>query len=153
MTLTAPAPLCDAGTVELIRVDPETVAAPEIPLYVTVVDPVMKPVPVIDTDVSPAIGPTAGEMLDNVGTGSYVNEPEALPPGVVTTIETIPGVCLAGVDRIICVVVSVVGVTLVPPTVTVVDPTTYPVPVIVTVSPPISLPEDGSKVVIVGTLS
>src|SRR5262249_17755362 len=71
LTETATVPMPSAGEVAVIDVAEFTVklAAGWPAPKVTVVAPATKPVPVIVTDVPPAIGPEAGLTADTVGTG------------------------------------------------------------------------------------
>jgi hypothetical protein len=59
-------------------------------------------VPVIVTDVPPAVGPDDGDTLLIVGAATYVNAllAVALPPAVVTTTSTAPALPAGVVDVI-----------------------------------------------------
>jgi hypothetical protein len=117
--------------------------------------PVMKPVPVIVTDVPPLVGPVAGEIdvTDGVG-ATYVNWSATtmaeVPAVFVTRTFTTPGVTVAGELAVICVGESTVTpVPAVAPKATV-EPVTNPVPVIVTDVPPTVEPDVGVIDVIAG---
>ncbi len=112
----------------------------------------MKPVPVIVTRVPPAIGPMAGERSDVVGTGRTVKfSSRVVPNGVVADTGSVPAAC-AGVVKINDVPSAATssGVSVIPSNVTVVDPGTKPVPIIVTGKPPPVGPSKGSSDVAVG---
>lgn len=83
-------------------------------------------------------------------------EPDAeVPPAVVTFTVTVPGAWPGAVTRSSVVLTkwTVPGVTVVAPKATVVAPVTKPVPVRVTVVPPVVGPADGVTLVMVGVAS
>ena len=89
---------------------------------VTAVAPV-NPVPVIVTEVPPAVVPDVGETLVNDGAETvYVYVPVAVSPGVVITMLTVPAIP-AGVVAVIDLLLTTVNeVATVPPKVTGVRP-------------------------------
>ncbi len=146
--LTAPA--VPAGVVAVIEVALLTVneVAGVVP-KVTAVAPV-NPVPVMVTEVPPAVVPDVGETLVNDGAEAvYVYVPVAVPPGVVITMLAAPAVP-AGVVAVIDVLLTTVNeVAAVPPKVTEVAPVN-PVPVMVTEVPPAVVPDVGKMLLNVG---
>jgi hypothetical protein len=125
-------------------------AAPALP-KVTAVAPV-RAVPVMVTDVFPAIGPLVGLTAVTVGTGTYVNWSTELvgliPPGFVTVTSTAP--LPAGLVAVICVSELIVKLEAgVAPKLTPVAVLKV-VPVIVTVVPPTAGPEVGLMLETVG---
>jgi len=115
----------------------------------TAVAPV-NPVPVNVTDVPPVTGPETGNTEANTGTGTYVKEiPLLTPPTVVTVTGTVP--VPAGATAVTCVSETTVNdVAAVAPKLTPVA-VDSPVPVRVTVVPPITGPETGKTEVKTGT--
>ena len=72
------------------------------------------------------------------------------PPSVVIIIPTAPAVVRAGVIQVIVVLfTTLIVVAAIPPNVTDVAPVKF-VPVIVTIVPPVVLPDDGEMLVIFG---
>jgi hypothetical protein len=149
-----------AGETAVIWVGESTVTVAARSPKATVA-PVMKPVPVIVTDVPPAVLPVAGLMDSRTGTGAvYVKSSAAapwtpagteLPPDVVTTTLTSPGVIVAGLVAVTCVgdtTTTFVAGSI--PNFT--DaPDTNPVPVMVTGVPPDVGPDVGDTDDTVGT--
>jgi hypothetical protein len=119
------------------------------------VAPVTKFVPVTVTLVPPRLPPVAGEMFEIVGAGRgvYVNAFAAMPvcvSGFATAIATAPVAAPAGVVAVMLVALATeTPVAVTPPMVTV-APATKPVPVIVMLVPPPTLPEVGAALVTVG---
>nr|WP_256972820.1 hypothetical protein [Saccharibacillus sp. O23] len=115
------------------------------------VDPAVNPVPVIVIVVPPAAGPDVGLTLAIIGAAVYVKAPlaVAVPPAVVTLTPTAPAVP-AGVVAVICVEESTVIAVAAFPPIVIVDPAVNPVPVIVIVVPPVSGPDVGLTLAIVG---
>ena len=108
-----------AGVVAVIEVALLTVnEVPGVVPKVTAVAPV-NPVPVMVTEVPPAVVPDVGETLVNDGAEAvYVYVPVAVPPGVVITMLAAPAVP-AGVVAVIDVLLTTVNeVAAVPPKVT-----------------------------------
>jgi hypothetical protein len=149
--VTAPADL--AGLTAVIEVDEVTlklVAAVEPKL--TAVAPV-KLVPVMTTEVPPAVGPAVGVKLVMVGTGTNVKllDEVAVPPAVVTEIVTAPADS-AGETAVIEVAdVIEYDAAAVEPKLTAVVPEKL-VPVMTTAIPPVVGPLVGVKLVMVGAL-
>src|SRR5208283_4001145 len=112
----------------------------------------VNPVPVTVTVVPPATGPAAGVTPVTVGTGSYVNWSDAevalVPPGVVTVTSTVP---VPAGDFMVREVGEAMSrpVPAVDPNLTDVAPV-KPVPVTVTVVPPVRGPAPGVMPVTVG---
>jgi hypothetical protein len=113
-----------------------------------------KLVPVIVTDVPPAVGPDDGLTLVIAGAGLYVNSSDGVvdddpPVGVVTVMSSVPGLA-AGEVAVIWVAESTVNeVAPVAPNLTALAPVRL-VPVIVTVVPPAAGPDDGLTFVTLG---
>src|SRR5271166_1270298 len=118
------------------------------------VEVLVKPVPVIATDVPPVCGPSSGSSAVTDGTGSYVKRsagPVAvMPPGVVTVTSTVPAAAAAGEVAVICVGDSTcTAVASVEPKLTV-ELFVKWVPVILTSVPPVSGPSAGWMLATVG---
>jgi hypothetical protein len=111
----------------------------------------MKLVPVIVTEVPPAVGPVFGTTELTVGAPAYVNWSAPLvglvPPGVVTVTSTTP--LPAGLVAAMCVGSVTLKEAAVPPNVTAVAPVKL-VPVIVTGVPPEVDPVPGDTEDMVG---
>jgi len=154
VTTTLVAPLACCGVVAVIEVALTTVLPTVTPPMVSVA-PVTKFVPVTVTLVPPRLAPVAGETFESVGAGRgvYVNALAAMPlcvSGFETAIATAPVEAAAGVVAVMLVALAtVMPVAATPPTVTV-APLTKPVPVIVMLVPPPTLPEVGEALVTVG---
>ena len=131
-----------------------TLAAVVVP-NLTVVFPGMKPVPVIATELPPAVVPTSGTKLVTVGgvTNVKFTLEVAVPPGVVTGTETVPAGLALVTTVIFVVLVTRTVVSFFVPKCTVVAPVTKPLPVIVTVVWPKVGPSVGVILVMVGTTS
>src|SRR6478735_5284050 len=118
----------------------------------TAVAPV-KPVPVIVTEVPPAVGPEFGLTLVTVGAATNVNwslaEVALVPPVVVTVMSTVPAAWAGDVAVIDVALLTVNVVAAVAPKLTAVAPVN-PVPVMVTDVPPAVGPELGLTLVTVG---
>jgi hypothetical protein len=153
VTVTSTAPAVWGGDVAVIWVSESTLkpAAGVVP-KVTAVAPV-KSVPVMTTDVPPAVGPEFGETELTVGSAMNVNwsagEIAEVPPTVVTVTSTVPAE-LAGE-----VAVTSVSESTVKPAAGVVPKVTAaaslkPVPEIVTEVPPAVGPEVGAIELTVG---
>jgi hypothetical protein len=110
-------------------------------------------VPVIVTDVPPAVGPDVGLMLVTAGRGgeTYVNSAASrladVPPAVVTFRLTV--LVPAGAVTVMVVAVSVRMVAVLAPKCTDVAPSRF-VPVMVTTVPPAAGPDVGVLFVTVG---
>jgi len=152
VTVTVAAPAVCAGVVAVICVALATTTFVAALLPNVTVAPDAKFVPVIVTDVPPAVGPLFGEMLLTVGTTTYVYPFAKLPtsaPGFVTVTVTAPAVP-AGVVVVICVALTTTTfVAALLPNVTV-APVTKFVPVMVTAVPPNVVPVLGDTLVTVG---
>jgi hypothetical protein len=153
VTTTSRAPAVPAGVVALSDVELlNTTPVADAPPTVTVA-PDWKPVPVIVIDVPPLTGPELGDTVVTVGSALYVNafvfvtEPVS---GFVTTTFLAPAVPAGVVAVIVVEFTTVTPVADAPPTVTV-APVWKPVPVIVIGVPPVTNPELGDTVVIVGS--
>ena len=150
VTTTLTAPAAWAGVVAVIvvlltNVTPVAAAPPTL-----AVAPDRNPVPVIVTAVPPLVVPVLGVIDDTVGAGFppvgavYVNPPLKVPlllSGFVIVTSTGPA-GWAGVVAVIVVLVTVTSVGAAPPSVTV-APDANPVPAMVTVLPPLVVPEVG----------
>ena len=153
VTTTLAVPAEPAGVTAVIEVElTNTTLVAADPSMVTVA-PVIKPVPVIATDVAPKVEPELGESETTVGaTTAYEYNAVPVPVnrfGFVTTISLAP-TAPVGVTAVND--VELTNTTLVaaePPTVTV-APDTNPVPVIVTAVPPAVEPLTGDTEVTVG---
>src|SRR6478735_9103093 len=134
--------------VALLTVNEAAAVAPKL----TAVAPV-NPVPVIVTDVPPAVGPLVGLTLVTVGAAKNVNWSLALvalvPLGVVTVMSTVPALCAGDVAVIDVALLTVNEAAAVAPKLTAVAPVN-PVPVIVTDVPPAAGPLVGLTLVTVG---
>ena len=153
VTVMSTVPAVCAGEVAVIDVALFTVNdAAAVAPKLTAVAPV-KPVPVIVTDVPPAVGPLVGLTLVTVGPLTNVNwshAPVALVPlGVVTVTSTVPAVCAGEVAVIDVALFTVNDAAGVAPNCTAVAPV-KPVPVIVTDVPPAVGPLVGLTLVTVG---
>ena len=152
VTVTSTVPAAPAGAVAVIEVSeltvkPSAFAAPNF----TAVAP-KKPVPVIATDVPPAVGPAVGDIDVTVGAATYVYWSAAVlvdvPPAVVTLISTVP--VPAGAIAVIEVSeLKLKPVASVAPNFTEVTPV-KPLPAIVTDVPPAVGPAVGEIDVTVG---
>jgi hypothetical protein len=137
--------LSELGVNEVAAVDPKSTA-------VTLV----KPVPVIVTEVPPATGPTEGLTPVIAGADAYVNSSAELPvadvpPGVFTVTLTGPKTVDAGALVVISPSETIVnGVAAFDPNLTTLAPS-KPVPVIVTGVPPAIGPTAGLMLVTVGS--
>jgi hypothetical protein len=150
VTSTAPDP---AGEVAVIDVALSTVyVLAGVPPKLTAVAPV-KLVPAIVTEVPPAAGPEDGLTRVTVGGATYVYWSLVLvalvPPGVVTVMSTVPA-APAGAVAEIWLDLLTTNVAAVPPKLTPVAPV-KPVPLIVTVVPPVVGPDVGLTLVTDGT--
>jgi hypothetical protein len=135
-------PADSAGDVALQRIVEEQLTdVPAVRPNLAVVEPTTKPVPVTLTAVPPPRGPTLGVTEVTTGATSYVNwsaeDVTEVPPGVVTVMSTVP-IDSAGevaVQRIVD--EQLTDVPAVRPNIAVVEPTTKPVPLMLTtVAPP-----------------
>ena len=115
------------------------------------VAPATKFAPVIVIGVAPVSGPLMGATVAMVGSATYVNPPVlvAVPPTVVTATSFAP-TTPAGVIAVIEVAVATTLVAATPPTFTVVVPVIKFVPVMVNAVAPVSGPDAGNTLVIVG---
>jgi hypothetical protein len=116
------------------------------------VAPAAKFVPVIVTDVPPAVGPLFGDTLPTVGTTTYVNPFARLPPSTpgFVTVTVTPPALPTGVVAVICVPLTTTTlVAALPPNATVAPAAKF-VPVIVTDVPPAVVPVFGDTLVTVG---
>ena len=152
VTVTSTVPAASAGLVAVISVaETITWVAAIVPKSTAVA--VLKPVPMIVTEVPPAIGPAAGLTAVTVGAARAVNwsaeEVVETPPGPVTVMSTVPAGS-TGLMAVICVdettTTLVAGV--VPKSTTGLP--LKPVPVIVTALPPNAYPVAGLTPVTVG---
>ena len=114
----------------------------------------LKSVPVMITNVPPAVGPEVGETELTVGAATKVNSSPALvgevPPGPVTVMSTVPA-GLAGEVAVICVSESTVNEAAgVAPKVTAVAPVKS-APVMTTEVPPAVGPELGTTELTAGS--
>ena len=154
VTVTSTVPAAPAGAVAVIDVEVTTVndvaaVAPNL----TAVTPV-KSAPVIVTLVPPVTGPVAGLMLAMVGAEVYRNwsaAPVALvrllaPVTVMSTVPAAPAGAVAVIDVALTTVNDVAAVTL---NFTAVAPV-KPVPVMVTVVPPVTGPLAGLTLTMAG---
>jgi hypothetical protein len=152
MMTTFAVPAVPAGVVAVTDVSLTTVTLVAcVPPMVTMVAPV-KPLPVIVTEVPPAIGPVAGEMPANVGAGAeYVNAPVPVtaPPGVSMTTFAVPTVPVGVIAVIAVSLTTVTLVACVLPMITAVAPV-KPLPVMVTEVPPAIGPVAGEMPANVG---
>ena len=128
-----------------------TAVAGAVPKSTTVVP--VKPVPSIVTEFPPATRPADGLTLETVGTAMYVNWSPTfaavVPFGVVTVTSTTP-VAPAGACAVIVVALTTVtAVAADVPKCTAVAPVKF-VPVIVTGVPPVTEPNEGLMLAIVG---
>jgi hypothetical protein len=143
-----------AGAVAVIEVGEVTVKVALVVPKSTAVAPV-KFVPVMLTEVPPAAAPETGLTAVTVGGVTYVKPSAALvaevPPEVVTVTSTVPAACVGVVTEQLVVVEQLTPVPAVDPKLTVVAPVTNPVPVMVTVVPPVVAPVLGAIPVMVGT--
>jgi hypothetical protein len=152
VTVTVPAPALPAGVVAVIVVlFTTTTFVAATPANVTVA-PVAKFVPVIVTDVPPAVDPLFGLTLLTAGGARYVNPLAKLPLnplGLVTVTAAAPATPAGVVAVIVVLLVTTTFVAAVPPNVTV-APVAKFVPVIVTAVPPAVVPLFGLTLVTVG---
>ena len=151
VTVTVTGPAVPAGVVAVMLVLLTTVTFVAAVLPKVTVAPEAKLVPVMVTEVPPAVEPLLGLTLVTVGVTTYVNPPVRLPlcPDCVTVTLTAPAL-LAGVVAVM--VVLLTTVTLVAgavPNVTV-APEAKLVPVMVTAVPPAVEPLLGLTPVTVG---
>jgi hypothetical protein len=152
VTVTAPA-LPTAGVAAVIVVLFTTVTPVAAVLPNFTVAPVAKFVPVIVTDVPPAVDPVFGLTLLTVGTTTYVNPLARLPlcdPTLVTVTVTAPALPAGVVAVIVVLFTTVTPVAAALPNVTV-APVAKFVPVIVTDVPPDVEPVLGLTLLTVGT--
>jgi hypothetical protein len=151
VTATVTAPDVPAGVVAVIDVLlTTTTLVADTPPNETV-SPVAKFVPVIVTDVPPAVVPLDGDTLVTVGCATYVNPLVRLPlwPPDVTVTVAAPAVP-AGVVAVIDVLLTTTTLVADPlPNVTVAPEAKF-APVIVTDVPPAVVPLDGDTLVTVG---
>jgi hypothetical protein len=145
VTTTSTTPDVRAGVVAVIVVVLTTlILVAVVPPNVTVASP-EKPVPAIVTLVPPLVAPDAGATLVGAGTVTYVYPPTSVTfsaaESVITT-SMVPSAC-AGATAVMRVAVIVTPVAAAPPKLTVV-PLTNPVPVKVTVVPPVARPDTGA---------
>jgi hypothetical protein len=154
VTVMSAVPAEPAGEVAVICVPLLTVN--EVAVLVPTLTPVapVKLVPVIVTDVPPAVDPEDGLTLDTAGAGSYVNwsalEVALVPPGVVTVTWTVPAMPAGETAEIDVELFTTTPVAALAPKLTV-APETKPVPVIVTDWVPANGPSAGVTPVTVGT--
>jgi len=142
--LTVPAACAGVVAVMVVLLTKFTLVAATPPMLT--VAPDAKALPVIVTDVPPAVEPEFGVMFVTLGPGAdaYVNPFVTVtdcPPGFVTTMFTWPLAWL-GAIALIVVLPTTFAEALVPPKVTV-APVPKPVPEIVTAVPPAVGPEFG----------
>ena len=146
VTVTSTVPAASAGAVAVIAVALLTVTpvAAVVPNFT--VAPARNPVPVIVTLVPPANGPADELTAVTVGTASYVNWSALLvklvTPDCVTVTSTTPADSAGAVAVIEIALFTVTPVAAVLPNLTV-APLTNPVPVIVTLVPPVVGPAVG----------
>jgi hypothetical protein len=150
VTSTAPDPAGEVAVIDVALLNANVLAA--MPPKLTAVAPV-KLVPVIVTEVPPAAGPEDGVIPVTVGGATYVYWSLTLvalvPPGVVTAMSTVlaaPGGAVAE----IWLELLITNDAALPPKVTAVAPV-KPVPLIVTVVPPVVGPDVGLTLVTDGT--
>ena len=152
VTVTVTAPAVPAGVVVVIVVLLTTTtlvaaAAPKV-----TVAPEAKFVPVIVTDVPPAVGPLLGDTLLTVGLTTYVNPLVRLPLWpieLVTVTVTAPAVP-AGVVAVIVVLLTTTTFVAAAPAKVTASPVAKFVHVIVTAVPPVVVPLFGDTLVTVG---
>ena len=147
LTVTAPVPAGETAVIDVAELTVKLAAA--VPPNVTAVAPV-NPVPVIVTLVPPVAGPEVGERPVMVGAGTKVKVPDEMPvPSSVVTL-TVTAPVPAGETAVIDVAeLTVKLAAAVAPNVTAVAPVN-PVPVIVTLVPPVAGPEVGVRPVMAG---
>ena len=114
----------------------------------------VKPVPRIVTDVPPTAGPVAGVVEVTVSPcgALYVNPFDSVAvwlSGLVTTMSAAPSPCAPVLAVIVAEFTTTTNPAVTPPIVTV-APLTKPVPVSVTLSPPLAVPDAGRIVDSVG---
>jgi hypothetical protein len=150
VTSTAPVPAGEVAVIDVALLTVKLLAA--VPPKLTAVAPV-KVVPAIVTDVPPAAGPEEGLTRVTVGGVTYVYWSLVLvalvPPGVVTVMSMVPA-APAGAVAEIWLELFTKNVAAVPPKLTPVAPV-KPVPLIVTVVPPVVGPDVGLTLVTDGT--
>jgi hypothetical protein len=153
VTLTVTAPADRAGVVAVIVVALVTLTLTAATPPNATVAPIKNFVPVIVTEVPPAIDPEAGATLETVGAVfTYVNalDRDPLWPSRFVTFTVTAPVPRAGVVAVrVVLLITFTLVAVVPPKVTV-APAAKKVPVIVTVVPPIVDPEAGDTLATVG---
>src|SRR4051794_17390515 len=153
VTVMSTVPAACAGAVAVMLVALSTVndAAGVTPNSTSMA--LLKPVPVIVTDVPPLLGPWAGLTLVTVGAATNVNWSFALvaevPPTVVTVMSTVPAEWAGAVAVMLVALSTVNDAAAVAPKSTSVAPV-KPVPVIVTDVPPVVGPAVGVTLVTVG---
>jgi hypothetical protein len=156
VTTTSTLPALPAGAVAVIDVALATFTAVADVGPNATVAPDANPAPVMVTLVPPAAGPEDGPIDETDGGAlagnSYLNPSvrrPLWPSGFVTTMSAAPAE-RAGVVAVIDVALATwIPVAAAPPMVTV-APATKPVPVMVTASPPVVVPNDGAMVDNVG---
>jgi hypothetical protein len=150
VTSTAPDPPGEVAVIDVALVTVNVLAA--VPPKLTAVAPV-KLVPVIVTEVPPAAGPEDGLTWVTVGGVTYVYWSLVLvalvPPAVVTAISTVPAAPGGAVAETWFELFTTNDAAL-PPKLTPVAPV-KPVPLIVTVVPPVVGPDVGLTLVTDGT--
>jgi hypothetical protein len=153
VTVTSTTPAAWAGDVAVqLVVDAQVTAVAAVPPKEAVVEPTMKSVPVMVTLVPPASGPAVGLIAVIVGARPNVNRSAAdvgeVPAAVVTVTSTVPMACAGDVAVQLVADAQLTDVAAVPPKEAVVEPTTKPEPVMVTVVPPACGPLAGLTAVI-----
>jgi hypothetical protein len=150
VTSTAPDPAGEVAVIDVALVIVNVLAA--VPPKLTAVAPV-KLVPAIVTEVPPTAGPEDGLTRVTAGGVTYVYWSLVLvalvPPGVTTLMSTVPAAPTGAVAEI-WLGLFTENVAAVPPKLTPVAPV-KPVPLIVTVVPPVVGPDAGLTLVTDGT--
>ena len=152
VTVTVTAPALPAGVVAVIVVAFTTTTFVAAAVPNVTVAPVAKFVPVIVTEVPPAVVPPFGLTLLTVGGATYVNPLARLPlppPAFVTVTVTAPAVPAGVVAVIVVLFTTVTPVAAALPNITV-APVAKFVPVIVTAVPPATAPLFGDTLLTLG---